>query len=189
MAEVRTRAPGKIILSGEHAVVHGSTAIAAAINLFTHVSFRLDPSLPPGNGDGSVGLELKDLGLAFSWSPSRLKEGLGDAATVPSTPVSCSPERIKLIAALVEEHDIPEAKIWLSSGISAFIHLYTSIHGYQSTPILFISCLIICLYLIPLFIKLQARKSGHLLGSSSWLGPRFICVILRRPRGVFSGVV
>ncbi|XP_065046849.1 mevalonate kinase-like [Musa acuminata AAA Group] len=132
MAEVRARAPGKIILSGEHAVVHGSTAVAAAINLFTHVSFRLDPPVGPGNGDGSLGLELKDLGLAFFWSPSRLKEGLGDAVTVPSTPVSCSPERIKLIAALVEEQDIPEAKIWLSSGISAFIHLYTSIHGYKA---------------------------------------------------------
>ncbi|RZS21015.1 hypothetical protein BHM03_00053602 [Ensete ventricosum] len=47
MAEVRARAPGKIILSGEHAVVHGSTAVAAAIDLYTHVSFRLDPPLPP----------------------------------------------------------------------------------------------------------------------------------------------
>ncbi|URE18536.1 mevalonate kinase [Musa troglodytarum] len=110
MAEVRARAPGKIILSGEHAVVHGSTAVAAAINLFTHVSFRLDPPVAPRTGDGSVGLELQDLGLALSWSTSRLKEGLGDAVPVPSTPVSCSPERIKLIAALLEERDIPEAK-------------------------------------------------------------------------------
>lgn len=38
--EVKARAPGKIILAGEHAVVHGSTAVAAAIDLYTYVTLR-----------------------------------------------------------------------------------------------------------------------------------------------------
>lgn len=38
--EVKARAPGKIILSGEHAVVHGSAAVAASIDLYTYVSLR-----------------------------------------------------------------------------------------------------------------------------------------------------
>ncbi len=38
--EVKARAPGKIILAGEHAVVHGSTAVAASIDLYTYVSLR-----------------------------------------------------------------------------------------------------------------------------------------------------
>ena len=38
--EVKARAPGKIILTGEHAVVHGSTAVAASIDLYTYVSLR-----------------------------------------------------------------------------------------------------------------------------------------------------
>lgn len=39
--QVQARAPGKIILAGEHAVVHGSTALAASINRYTNVTLRL----------------------------------------------------------------------------------------------------------------------------------------------------
>lgn len=38
--EVKARAPGKVILSGEHAVVHRSTAVAASIDLCTYVTLR-----------------------------------------------------------------------------------------------------------------------------------------------------
>ena len=50
--EVRARAPGKIILAGEHAVVHGSAAVAAAIDLYTNSSL-LRPAGPgtPANLD------------------------------------------------------------------------------------------------------------------------------------------
>jgi hypothetical protein len=39
--EVHVRAPGKIILAGEHTVVHGSTAVAAVIDLYTNSSLLL----------------------------------------------------------------------------------------------------------------------------------------------------
>uniref|UniRef100_K3ZFT3 GHMP kinase N-terminal domain-containing protein n=1 Tax=Setaria italica TaxID=4555 RepID=K3ZFT3_SETIT len=45
--EVRARAPGKIILAGEHAVVHGSAAVAAAIDLYTTSSLSLLPEGGP----------------------------------------------------------------------------------------------------------------------------------------------
>lgn len=45
--EVRARAPGKIILAGEHAVVHGSTAVAASIDLYTYVTLGFPT--PSGN--------------------------------------------------------------------------------------------------------------------------------------------
>ncbi|KAL9667921.1 hypothetical protein QQ045_002290 [Rhodiola kirilowii] len=44
-----------------------------------------------------------------------------------STPKSCPQDSLKSIAALVEEQNIPEAKIGLASGVSAFLWLYTSI--------------------------------------------------------------
>uniref|UniRef100_A0A804QKM1 Mevalonate kinase n=1 Tax=Zea mays TaxID=4577 RepID=A0A804QKM1_MAIZE len=44
--EVHARAPGKIILAGEHAIVHGSAAVAAAIDLYTSSSLLLLPAGP-----------------------------------------------------------------------------------------------------------------------------------------------
>ncbi|OVA05765.1 GHMP kinase N-terminal domain [Macleaya cordata] len=128
--EVRARAPGKIILSGEHAVVHGSTAVAASIDLYTQVTLRI-PSGADSN-DGLLKINLKDMGLEFSWPIERIKEALPELGNpLSSQPQSCSQESLRSIAALVEEQNIPEAKIGLAAGISAFLWLYTSIHGYK----------------------------------------------------------
>ncbi|CAA7024690.1 unnamed protein product [Microthlaspi erraticum] len=133
--EVKARAPGKIILAGEHAVVHGSTAVAAAIDLYTYVTLRLP--LQSAEKNDRLTLELKDLSLEFSWSLARLKEALpNDSRTYPpSTPTSCSTETLKAIAVLVEEQNIPQEKIWLSSGISTFLWLYTSIVGFNPATV------------------------------------------------------
>ncbi|XP_059652487.1 mevalonate kinase-like [Cornus florida] len=123
--EVKARAPGKIILAGEHAVVHGSTAVAASINLYTYVSLRF----PTASGnDDTLKLELKDLSLEFSWPVGRIKQALPDLdSCLASSPTSCPPETMKSIAALVEEQNIPEAETGLAAGVSAFLWLYTSI--------------------------------------------------------------
>ncbi|MED6218640.1 hypothetical protein PIB30_028482 [Stylosanthes scabra] len=135
--EVQARAPGKIILSGEHAVVHGSTAVAASINLYTYVTLRF--STPSDNQD-SLKLELKDEGLDFSWSTSKLKE-LFPESTEPQSPKppSFSVESAKSIESLIEGLNIPEAKISIASGVSAFLWLYTSIHGFKPATVSFTS--------------------------------------------------
>nr|AQT00804.1 mevalonate kinase [Osmanthus fragrans] len=127
--EVTSRAPGKIILAGEHAVVHGSTAVAAAIDLYTYVTFGFPT---PSDNDDTLKLHLKDMDLEFSWPIGKIKEVLPDLGSLEaSSPSSCSLETIKAITALVEEQNIPEAKIGLSSGVTTFLWLYTSIHGYK----------------------------------------------------------
>ncbi|KAK1549160.1 hypothetical protein Q3G72_006869 [Acer saccharum] len=130
--EVKTRAPGKIILAGEHAVVHGSTAVAACIDLYTYVSLR--PSL--SENDDTLKLHLKDMELEFSWSIGRIKETLSHLGSpFPSTPTSCTTESVRCIAALVEEQNIPEAKLGLATGVSAFLWLYTSIQGFKPATV------------------------------------------------------
>ncbi|KAJ4719493.1 Mevalonate kinase [Melia azedarach] len=131
--EVKARAPGKIIIAGEHAVVHGSTAVAACIDLCTSVSLRF-----PSDSDNNDTLKLhfKDVALEFSWSVGKVKETLSHLGSpFPSTPTSCSVETIKCIAVLVEEQNIPEAKIGLASGVIAFLWLYTSILGFKPATV------------------------------------------------------
>ncbi|GAU11536.1 hypothetical protein TSUD_345260 [Trifolium subterraneum] len=112
--EVKSRAPGKIILSGEHAVVHGSTAVASSIDLYTYVSLRF--STPSSGNEELLKLVLKDTALEFSWPISRIREAFPESvALLASTPTSCSVECSKSIAALVEDLNIPEAKIGLAS--------------------------------------------------------------------------
>ncbi|XWS64559.1 hypothetical protein CRYUN_Cryun05aG0014500 [Craigia yunnanensis] len=129
--EVTARAPGKIILAGEHAVVHGYTAVASSINLYTIVSLRLR-----SGDEDTIKLQLNDIGLDFSWPIERIKEMLSHLGSpFSSKPTSCSLETVKSITALVDEQSFPETKIGLASGICAFLWLYTSILGFKPATV------------------------------------------------------
>jgi hypothetical protein len=55
---VEARAPGKVILSGEHAVVHGSAAVAAALGLYSTARIRHRPLSPGETLSLSLGVAL-----------------------------------------------------------------------------------------------------------------------------------
>lgn len=68
--EVKARAPGKIILTGEHAVVHGTTAVAASIDLCTYVSIRFP--IPSGALSLSLCIATFAIIVIFSTVISRI---------------------------------------------------------------------------------------------------------------------
>eukprot|EP01135_Chromosphaera_perkinsii_P003741 Nk52_evm1s254 gene=Nk52_evmTU1s254 len=63
---VETTAPGKLILFGEHAVVHGVTAIASALDLRASCSIVLDT-------DSKIILDLPDLNASYEWELSEIQ--------------------------------------------------------------------------------------------------------------------
>jgi mevalonate kinase len=122
----------------EHAIVHGSAAVAAAIDLYTRCSLRLLPRADDEAGAAVLELDLRDHGLTFSWPCARLHEALLTEEVAGAQEVRpCSPDRMASIARLLEEHEIPKAKVWLSAGLSAFLFLYTSILGLVCSLCLF----------------------------------------------------
>ena len=64
---VKVKAPGKCILFGEHAVVYGHPAIAAAINQFSHC--HIEKGKTPG-----ISLLLKDFNIKYQISHIPLKK-------------------------------------------------------------------------------------------------------------------
>ncbi|XP_070242093.1 mevalonate kinase isoform X2 [Bos mutus] len=110
-------APGKVILHGEHAVVHGKVALAVALNLRTFL--RLQP-----HSNGRVGLNLPNIGVRRAWDVASLQLldtsflGHGDSAALTAKHV----EKLKEVAGFPKDCVDPEHLAML-----AFLYLYLSI--------------------------------------------------------------
>lgn len=109
-------APGKVILFGEHAVVHGVTAIAAATAL------RCYARVSPGNG--RVSLTMPDIDLAASWAIDELPWHMVEGRT--EAPVALDAALIQALSALVARTHEPGRR---RAASLAFLYLYMSIGG------------------------------------------------------------
>ncbi|XP_040106851.1 mevalonate kinase isoform X2 [Oryx dammah] len=110
-------APGKVILHGEHAVVHGKVALAVALNLRTFL--RLQP-----HSNGKVGLNLPNIGVRRAWDVASLQLldtsflGHSDGAALTAEHV----EKLKDVAGFSEDCVDPKRL-----AVLAFLYLYLSI--------------------------------------------------------------
>ncbi|MEJ1281941.1 mevalonate kinase [Cricetulus griseus] len=110
-------APGKVILHGEHAVVHGKVALAVALNLRTFLLLR-----PQSNG--KVSLNLPNIGIKQVWDVAGLQlldtnfleQGDGPAPTPEQL------EKLKKVAGLPEDGVGTEGL-----AVLAFLYLYLAI--------------------------------------------------------------
>ena len=64
-SHVTVSAPSKVILHGEHAVVYGKTAVAAALDLRTRMTIKPHKEL--------VVVNFPDLGISQSWTLDQLR--------------------------------------------------------------------------------------------------------------------
>ncbi|XP_066226805.1 mevalonate kinase isoform X1 [Saccopteryx leptura] len=110
-------APGKVILHGEHAVVHGKVALAVALNLRTFL--QLQP-----HSSGKVSLNLPNIGIKRAWDVARLQ--LLDMSFLeqgdPTVPILEKLEKLKEVADFPEDCTDHERL-----AVLAFLYLYLCI--------------------------------------------------------------
>nr|XP_019613054.1 PREDICTED: mevalonate kinase [Rhinolophus sinicus]XP_019613056.1 PREDICTED: mevalonate kinase [Rhinolophus sinicus] len=110
-------APGKVILHGEHAVVHGKVALAVALNLRTFL--RLQP-----HNSGKVGLNLPNIGIKQTWDVARLQ--LLDTSFLEQGDVTAiTPEQVEKLKEVAGFRE--DSANHRQLAVLAFLYLYLSI--------------------------------------------------------------
>lgn len=115
-------APGKVILFGEHAVVHAKPAIASAVALRTYLLVA-----PPRAGD-VLELDFPDVGLEVTWHPKDLPwDAVAKSDGVPTT---LDPKFVERLQPLVSKCK----NTFQHAAALAFLYLYMSVCKPDTPP-------------------------------------------------------
>ncbi|XP_069070836.1 mevalonate kinase [Pleurodeles waltl] len=117
--EFAVSAPGKVILHGEHAVVHGKAALAVSLNLRTFLRIR-------PNKSGKVLIHLPNIGTRLSWDVVQLQALLSTLQVYKNDePISPHPEEMEKLKefAGIEKHSADTESL----AVLTFLYLYLSI--------------------------------------------------------------
>lgn len=129
-------APGKVILFGEHAVVHGHVALAASVDLRTTATLQCASHLTtPELKDTHLSLHIPSFGIHCHWLPSDLSnavretEGESSLEVLPRRVHGCSDKLLSRLR-FMAEGQIPTSSLSsMTGGVTAFLFLYCRLLG------------------------------------------------------------
>lgn len=127
VTEILVSAPGKAILHGEHAVVHGKVALAVSLNLRTYLCLK-------GTTTGNVCINLPNIDTFLCWDPSELKQLL------PPPRATGEGEEVKrldadLVKRLHEFLGVTNGNLdTCNMATLAFLYIYLSLFGSGELP-------------------------------------------------------
>nr|XP_020450133.1 mevalonate kinase isoform X2 [Monopterus albus] len=123
-------APGKAILHGEHAVVHGKAALAVSLNLRTYLRLKASTT-------GKVYLNLPNIDAFLCWDLAELKQ---------LTPYTCGKKKevkhldAELVRRLREFVGVTNENLdTCNMATLAFLYIYLSLFGSEELPSLTVS--------------------------------------------------
>ncbi|CAL8262958.1 unnamed protein product [Boreogadus saida] len=113
-------APGKAILHGEHAVVHGKVALAVSLNLRTYLELK-------ATSTGKVSIDLPNIDTFLSWDLSDLQPLVSESFAKPDEAQRLDPE---LLGRLREFVGVADGNLdTRSMATLAFLYIYLSLFG------------------------------------------------------------
>ncbi|CAL8262946.1 unnamed protein product [Boreogadus saida] len=118
-------APGKAILHGEHAVVHGKVALAVSLNLRTYLELK-------ATSTGKVSIDLPNIDTFLSWDLSDLQPLVSESFAKPDEAQRLDPE---LLGRLREFVGVADGNLdTRSMATLAFLYIYLSLFGSGALP-------------------------------------------------------
>ncbi|ESO97418.1 hypothetical protein LOTGIDRAFT_231588 [Lottia gigantea] len=118
MEEIVVSAPGKIILHGEHAVVYGKIALAAALNLRSYLKIKQ-------KNDGQVTVNLPNIGINKTWKLSDLQQKISLPLCDPLKPFTVTDDQLSQLKQLGGIN--PDSNSTTDLAVIAFLYLYMCI--------------------------------------------------------------